>query len=226
MYFSCNRNNTAAVHLLSNGRDSRLITGVSGLPACSSACAGERAQPSNKLQTPENFFLMRLTNDNMKAKAAANALTRWLVLMTLLSIPLTGLRAEPVDFRLDDLDGNPLQLSDYRGQWVVVNFWASWCSPCIRELPELVAYQDANPGARVIGVNFEETSAAETKAFLQPFQVNFPHVKIGGSPLVPFEPLEGLPTTVVVNPAGEIVERHMGPVTAEHLESVIDRHRH
>ncbi len=65
--------------------------------------------------------------------------------------------AEIVDFMLPDLEGKPVSLSDFRGKWVIVNYWATWCPPCLDEIPELVSLHDDNRDKLVVlGVDYEE----------------------------------------------------------------------
>jgi thiol-disulfide isomerase/thioredoxin len=146
-----------------------------------------------------------------------HGLLLWAVLV------LAPLHAQAVDFELSDLDGNSVRLSDYRGSWVIVNFWASWCPPCVRELPELIAFQAMHPAHRVLGINFEDTSIEETRRFARKYAINYPVLKAGTTPLLPFEPLQGLPTTAIVSPEGELVVNHAGPVTREMLEEFFAR---
>ncbi len=150
-------------------------------------------------------------------------LPRWIAITVclcgcLLSYPSAG-RSDLVDFKLTDLSGKAHVLSDYRDRWVIVNFWATWCGPCIKEIPELIRFQNEHHSrAQVLGINFEQTAPKEIQRYIDELQINYPVLRIGSEPLVPFEPLKGLPTTFLVTPQGKIVYRHLGPLSGEQLK--------
>jgi thiol-disulfide isomerase/thioredoxin len=154
-------------------------------------------------------------------------LPRLLSILLILALPAVpagaGTPPQTVDFDLQDVDGRRHRLSDYRGRWVIVNFWASWCGPCVEEIPELADYAAAHPDQVLLGINFEQLTADEARDFARQLAMPYPVLMIGSEPLADFEPLLGLPTTAIVNPEGELIASHTGPVTRAMLEDFLQR---
>ncbi len=153
----------------------------------------------------------------------------WCLLFALAMVPVNQpVRAQKpvppqaVDFTLPDLDGRPVRLSSFRGRWVIINFWATWCTPCLREIPELIWFSERyGDRATVIGINYETTKIRSVQNFVSKRGISYPILRIGEQPLEPFEPLIGLPSTFFVSPEGEYVARHVGELTAKDLERFI-----
>ena len=148
-------------------------------------------------------------------------------MLLLLAVATTTARAEShlVDFSLPDADGRMHRLSDHRGKWVVINFWATWCGPCMVEIPELMRFHERHKDhdAIVIGVNFEEIDTPDLVKFIAEMDINYLVVRAGDKPILPFEPLKGLPSTFFVDPHGELVASHVGPVTGEAIDDFLAR---
>ena len=135
--------------------------------------------------------------------------------------------ADPVDFELPGLDGKTYRLSDYRGKWVLVNYWATWCPPCREELPELEIFYNnhKDTDAVVIGVAMESIKLERLQQFVDKQFLSFPilisepaaRTELGGIP--------GLPTSFLIDPDGEVVARQVGPVTADDVEDFIENRR-
>lgn len=119
-------------------------------------------------------------------------------------------------------DGQAFELSAHRGSWVVVNFWATWCAPCLKEMPDFSAFDQARDDVQVIGLAYEEIDADDMRAFLAKHPVSYP-VSIVDllHPPEDFEPPRGLPLTYLVAPDGRIAKRFMGPITSEMLAKTI-----
>ena len=152
---------------------------------------------------------------------------RFTAVLVLLAATATAARADShrVDFSLPDVTGQMHRLSDHRGQWVVINFWATWCGPCMVEIPELMRFHERHEDhdAIVIGVNFEEIETPALTEFIGEMGINYLVVRAGDKPILPFEPLKGLPSTFFVDPHGELAASHVGPVTGEAIEDFLAR---
>jgi thiol-disulfide isomerase/thioredoxin len=99
----------------------------------------------------------------------------WALTAALVSAAGTAV-AQPVDFRLPDVNNQHRQLSEFRGKWVVVNYWATWCPPCLEEIPELVLFHEGHKDkdAVVLGVDFESIPLSRLKSFVDDNMMYYP----------------------------------------------------
>lgn len=121
---------------------------------------------------------------------------------------------------MSSLDGETYSLSAQRGEWVVVNFWATWCGPCREEMPILQAIHEQFEMVTVLGINQRE-SVDEVRIFVDEFGISFPVLLNPGDQTLIDYNVMGLPQTVVVNPDGVIVHRQFGPVELDTFSALI-----
>ncbi len=143
-----------------------------------------------------------------------------LSLMLLCSMPLL---ANPIEMTLTSLNGQTLKISDYRGKWVVLNYWATWCPPCLAEIPELVLFHENHKDdkAVVIGIDMEVLEPGLLKQFVEDNLMTYPVVPmVADMPM--FDTVSSYPTTYLIDPDGKAVVKHVGAVTAEAIEQFID----
>ena len=142
-------------------------------------------------------------------------------LLLVLALLWTGVAPAAENFTLIDAQGKSHSLAGYRGKWVIVNFWATWCPPCLEEIPDLVAIKESRKDLEVIGIAMEFQDARQVMQFAEGMFVNYPIVlgdrKISES----IGQVDGLPTTFIYDPQGRLAQRHVGKITRKQIEKLI-----
>jgi len=128
-----------------------------------------------------------------------------------------------MQLQMPDLNGAMHSLTDFKGQPMVVNFWATWCAPCVKEMPELDALQKKYPHVRFVGIGVD--TAANMQKFVEKVQVSYPLWVIGAGAIDTLRklgnPSGGLPFTIVFNADGGINRKILGEIQPDDLNQTL-----
>lgn len=144
-------------------------------------------------------------------------------LMALMLSQFACAEAGTADFVLKDMAGSKHQLSAYKGKWVLVNYWATWCPPCLEEVPDLVNLYDRRKqkDLMVLGVVFDYKDVKEVSEYVDDMLMSYPIVLGDDSVTAQIGSAAVLPTTFIYNPQGKLVKIKRGIITKAFIEDMI-----
>ncbi len=149
----------------------------------------------------------------------------WFVKYLVLICMAWGLPAGAMEYQLPDLTGKTQSLQQFRGKWLVVNYWASWCKTCRLEFAELNALHDSGQDIVVIGINFESIEKAALRDFVAQQNIRYPVWLSEPVPETPLGRVPALPTTYIIDPSGKPIAGQVGLVSQQQLEDYIAEKR-
>ena len=132
---------------------------------------------------------------------------------------------EAPDFTLQSIEGENISLSDYLGKTVIIDFWATWCPPCRKAIPDLIALKNEyGDDIEIIGISVDDANTREEVApFSEQMGINYP-VVYGNIPLTQrYGNIRSIPTSFVVDPEGKIISKHIGYVPKQVYENDIQK---
>ena len=130
--------------------------------------------------------------------------------------------AQPT-LEIQALDGKTFNLAAERGKWVIVNFWATWCSPCIAEMPAISKYVTAHKNVAAIGLAYDRSPRADVMKFARQHPVTYPLAQLDMDDLPRgIEMPAALPATYLIAPDGHVAKRFLGPIDAKLLDAAIN----
>ncbi|MCM8762699.1 MAG: TlpA family protein disulfide reductase [Candidatus Omnitrophica bacterium] len=126
------------------------------------------------------------------------------------------------DFTLQDINGKVLKLSDYKGKVVVINFWATWCPPCLAEIPDFVKFYNSykEKGVEIIGIAVS-SDINDVKKIIGEKKINYPVCMSDGKVESQYGGIRAVPTTFIIDKQGNIYQKKIGSMSEKELTEII-----
>ncbi len=130
------------------------------------------------------------------------------------------------DFRLDNVEGDSVRLSDFEGQGVFINFWATWCGPCREEMPDIQAQYEVfkDQGVEVLAVNIAESELAASR-FAERLNLTFPILLDHDRTVTKQFEVGDIPSSFFIGPEGNVVDKHTGILTEDQIKAYMEKIR-
>ncbi len=128
------------------------------------------------------------------------------------------------DFELKDLDGNLVKLSDYKGKVVIIDFWATWCGPCRRGIPEFIALQSeyGEDKLAILGISVDQGDLSVVPAFAKNYGINYPVLYANVDVQRKYGPIRSIPTAFIVDKVGKVRDLAIGLRPKSYFKNQID----
>ncbi len=125
-------------------------------------------------------------------------------------------------FQFKDATGELHKLEDYKGRWILINFWATWCAPCLKEIPDLISLYQDRKDIMIIGVAMDYSDPQEIMSFVRSLSINYPIVLGDRKIASQLDEISLLPSTYFYDPNGNPAARQLGIISRESIEKFIE----